>query len=174
MPLTFYSLVLFTSQMMPVLAFHLFCFARQRLSSVSQHGYHHAVESANEQKTVNSVTCESVITPSSALAVCSVCSAQHIFQLITERKGKKKSFKKSLDLSFSRLFKIIVATASSDSVSLRKPVALFTAYLRPTEVFLDQQAKRCTSRSATLTAVRAEQLNAVLKNTGSVWSEALC
>ena len=31
-------------------AFHLFCFARQRLS---QHGYHHAVESANEQKTVN-------------------------------------------------------------------------------------------------------------------------
>ena len=71
----FYSLVLFT--------FHLFCFARQRLSWVSQYGYHHAVtvESANEQKTVNSVTCESVITPCSA-SVCSVCSAQHIFQLI--------------------------------------------------------------------------------------------
>ena len=55
----------------------VFCFARQRLSWFSQHGYHHAVtgESANEQKTVSSVTCHHTLL---SFSVISVFSSAHL------------------------------------------------------------------------------------------------
>ena len=151
--------------MTPVLAFHLLVLFRQAKTYLSQSARLPPCRRVSQRTEPSTQWLVSQHTVLSFLL-----SSTH---LPTDHWKKKKRRKKSADLSFSRLLKIIVATTSSVSVSLRKPVALFTAQLWPTEVFLDQRAKRCASWSATFNAVRAEQLNTVLKNTGSVSSKAL-